>query len=190
MRSAELTILATTDDPISFVKLWSRQYRDPRQDLYRCNIGQIPYSESAIVSLFIWKNGGTLSGKKEASVLKHYVNHRLDDMPIDIEKYLADHCNGNGGAIWPIFWLHCLDQKIPIYDQHVHRAMCHISGFKFRELEKYSDRKKVYLYLKTYRPFLDKTFAGIEPIKVDQAMWMFGKFLKAWPKFMNRACSE
>lgn len=118
-----------------------------------------------------------LSAAKSRSVERNYISNLNQSFPPDVGTYLA----GAPGTIWRIFWLHCLDQATPIYDQHIHRAMTFIEQGKLEELDQFSDPEKVVLYLKHYRPFLARLFTGIDVIKTDKALWTFGKTLKKWP---------
>ncbi len=84
-----------------------------------------------------------------------------------------------GGAIWRIFWLHCCRPAFPMFDQHVYRAMLLIEGQASDELAGKSDARKIELYLTQYLPFL-RLLAGIDPRKLDRALWSYGRFLKQW----------
>lgn len=86
-----------------------------------------------------------------------------------------------GGAIWRIFWLHCCNQGLPIYDQHVHRAMVFIEEGRVEELGSFDDLSVVESYLTKYLNF-HRQFVG-EQRKIDKALVIFGSFLKAWPNF-------
>ena len=83
-----------------------------------------------------------------------------------------------GGAIWNIFFLHCLDpEEWPIYDQHTYRAMMYIKTGKIPKDEK-NDREKYKNYRKRYIPFFKSKFKGCDRRDVDKALFAVGKFLK------------
>lgn len=119
--------------------------------------------------------------------LKRHFIDRLDDARKLVKKLaacepreLAQHFLKefkDGGAIYRIFWLHCWRPSLPIYDQHVHRAMTFIKTYdngKTGELAKFNHDKKVQLYLDRYIAFFDE-FRGMDGREVDKALWQFGK---------------
>lgn len=163
-----------------FVGFWSLRYRDPREDLYDQNIGQ-GLTEQRILDLYRWKNGGPLSSLKRESVLRNFVARRgeLEQFHPDQEASDLLGLFADGGAIWRIFWLHCLQpRQFPIYDQHVHRAMEFIQTGAPEEIPA-RDPEKIDSYIRRYLPFY-ATFDGIDsqPRSVDKALLAFGKFLK------------
>ncbi len=66
-----------------------------------------------------------------------------------------------------------------MFDQHVYRAMRLIEGQASDELDGKSDARKIELYLTQHLPF-HRRFAGIDPRKLDRALWSYGRFLKQW----------
>jgi hypothetical protein len=163
---------------VQFVEFWSARYKDTQEDLYMINVGQELTTER-ILSLYQWKNGTPLSERKQASVLRNFVDRREElsqHQPDASARAFLDHF-ANGGAIWRIFWLHCwAPDRFPIYDQHVHRAMTFITNGVCEEIPQY-DARKVDAYIESYLPFHAK-FDGMNGRDVDKALWTFGKFLK------------
>jgi hypothetical protein len=91
-------------------------------------------NEEKILSLYKWKNGNTeISQKKLQSIERIYFSeiNKLNNINCleDGRKYLEKL---EGGAIWDVFWLHCLKPSIfPIFDQHTYRSMTKIkNGFR------------------------------------------------------------
>jgi hypothetical protein len=176
-----------------FVDFWANLYRYDLEYLYETNISIKPFTDDAIRNLFRWKNGIELSGLKKESVEKNYISRKDSDsveqaiqfsQEASIEeasdlarKFLSDF--PNGGAIWRIFWLHCCNQRFPIYDQHVHRAMVFVEEGRFEELDTFSEEEVVEFYLTRYLRFSSRFSA--EQRKTDKAVVTFGSFLKAWP---------
>jgi hypothetical protein len=167
--------------PAEFVTFWSLLYEDPREKTYyEDNIGR-ELTPERILKLFEWKNGGNLSGLKEASVRRNFVSRsgelgqlRPDQNESDFLAFFPE-----GGAIWRIFWLHCWQPvRFPIYDQHVHRAMAFIETGNPENIPA-KDPDKIKSYVSRYLPFY-RTFDGIGKgsRSVDKALWAFGKFLK------------
>lgn len=164
----------------AFVEYWSDRYVDPHEELYAANIGGV-LTADCVNSLFEWKNGGTLSRAKSASIEKHYIR-RLPELAGLPQSTTAEEFLGlfGGGPIWRIFALHCWrPDRYPIYDQHVHRSMEYILAQRTREIP---GRAKEILasYCKRYLPFWG-TFPMRPNRLVDKALWTFGKFLKAFP---------
>jgi len=160
-----------------FVAFWSRQYTYDNEHLYDENIGK-ELTEDRIWKLFLWKNGKPLSEKKRISVKQNFIDEKIV-FPPDLDNiFLEIYLNRPGGAIWRIFWLHCnYPKKYPIYDQHVHRTMASMK--KWKELEiPYYNKSKVDCYISYYLPFW-REFSDLPPKKVDEALWIYGKFLKS-----------
>lgn len=163
--------------PADFVSFWAARYDYPHYDVYKSNIGVL--TRGALMNLFVWKNGRPLSEAKKKSVQRNYLgrlNHvqRLGD--IEGKGFLDAF--PRGGAIWRIFWLHCCHhRRFPIFDQHVHRAMVFLQEGSRDELDQHPDREKIDLYLNQYLFFFAQ-FADLDSLKVDQALWTFGRFIK------------
>lgn len=82
-----------------------------------------------------------------------------------------------GGAIWNIFYLHCLEpEKWPIFDQHTFRAMQYIKTSQIVEIGT-TKKQKYTAYKDEYLPFLSN-FGEKNVRKVDKALFAFGQFLK------------
>ena len=95
---------------IDFFNFWKNQYSYFNEDLYDENIGKT-LDEAKIISLYKWKNGNTeISQKKLQSIQRIYFSELNKPNNIncleDGKKYLEQL---EGGAIWYIFWLHCLN---------------------------------------------------------------------------------
>lgn len=168
---------ARTESESAFVDFWSSVYSYPSLDDQH---PLRPLTADMVRSLFKWKNGSVLSAAKQASVERNFVA-RLDEinrMTIDTpaSEFLARFASG--GAIWRIFMLHCWQPtRFPIYDQHVHRAMCHILGQEVQELTSFRDDGKVGNYVSRYMPFFAR-FADPDRSRIDRALWQFGKTMK------------
>lgn len=168
-----------------FVARWSLGYSYPDDDLYTSNIGR-PLTRHRLEQLFLWKNGGKLSRRKQASLEQNYLARykELRELPKDADAGELLRRFG-GGAIWRIFFLHCWrPQAFPIYDQHVHRAMEYIETGVPRELPT-SAKAVLTNYTGRYLPFWAK-FSADSGRDTDKALWVFGKFLKAHPWLLVR----
>ena len=160
-----------------WLKFWSECYGYPQPHLYDANI-RIPLTADSIVELFTWKNGTPLSQKKAASVVANYVS-AVNAIPMlasveDGRKYIK---NVSGGAIWRIFWLHCLNPDMfPIFDQHTYRAMHWIKNGQVQELPAYNP-SKIQIYFDRYLPFWDE-FEGVNERALDRALFAYGKSKK------------
>ena len=171
-----------------FVRFWSRQWSDKDrkadEDYYNRRI-KGPLTDDGLRDLFRWKNQMPLSAGKQRT-LERIVARReeLVRLPPDTEP--KDFLNQfrEGQAIWWIFLLHCWShahgsKKYPIYDQHVHRAMTFICKGECEENGGWSDEDKVKAYLTRYLRFFER-FSDLDPQEVDQALMVFGRFVKTY----------
>jgi hypothetical protein len=90
------------------------------------------------------------------------------------ERYL--NSTASGGAIWNIFYMHCIDPDVwPIFDQHTYRAMHFMKFGQVAELPK--PKAKIYeAYKAEYLPFFMPLHSDRR--KADRALFAFGQFLK------------
>lgn len=163
-------------DKEAFVAHWAAKYNYPAGEKYTENIGK-PLTERSRQALFEWKNGSVLSNAKMAGVVENY--------PLDFNgDKRARYLNHRelGGAIWNIFYLHCLDPATwPIFDQHTYRAMRYIQTGQITEIG-YTSKQKYSVYVDEYIPFL-RNFDGHELRQLDKALFAFGQFLKLASKY-------
>lgn len=157
-----------------FLDHWSERYRDPKfrdRDKYDPYVGK-PLTELSRQHLFEWKNGSILSQSKRSSVTNNYpLSFPKDELA---KRYLDPEASG--GAIWNIFYMHCIDPETwPIFDQHTYRAMHFMKTGKLKEIS--SAKAEVYeLYKRDYIPFV--TTLNSHQRKIDKALYAFGQFLK------------
>ncbi|MGY2915783.1 hypothetical protein [Bradyrhizobium sp. USDA 3262] len=161
-----------------FLDHWSGRYPDSYDpEKYEPYVGR-PLSETSRLLLFEWKNGSVLSKKKHNSVVTNYPlsfpKNRLE------QQYL--HSAASGGAIWNIFYMHCIDpDSWPIFDQHTYRAMHFMKTGKVAELPKV--KAEIYQAYKTeYVPFV--RLLDFDPRKIDRALFAFGQFLKVAGRYL------
>ena len=167
----KLSFEIKSQDRKSFVTHWAAKYDFPQNEKYTDNIGK-PLTVQSRQALYEWKNGSVLSNAKLTSVEENY--------PLvfdgDLSARYLNH-RESGGAIWNIFYLHCLDQTTwPIFDQHTFRAMRYIRTGQIVEIG-YTNKQKYEAYLEEYLPFL-RTFEGEDARQLDKALFAFGQFLK------------
>ena len=135
--------------PEAFLEFWAQRYSDPQEEIYKKNIGE-KKTQKVIDELFLWKNGGKLAKKKRESVRRNY--GPFDGVKKSKKELLADPDlkpnMSKDSAIWRIFWLHCQNPvEFPIYDQHVHRAMMYIHGYREKDAEIPDSNKKRQTYI-------------------------------------------
>lgn len=176
-----LSFHITTTDLTSFILHWSSKYSYSAEHKYTNNIGKT-LTKDSLQELFEWKNGtgSVIADRKAKSICKNY--------PLTFnggrrERYL-NH-NLSGGAIWNIFYLHCLDPKTwPIFDQHTFRAMYYIQTGRIMEIGN-NDKKKYELYESEYIPFVKNLRILVDDQRlVDKALFAFGQFLKFAGKYV------
>ena len=158
-------------DTTAFFAHWASKYDYPSEDKYTQNIGK-PLTQASLEQLFEWKNGTPISKAKLNSITKNY--------PLtfdgDQRKRYLNH-NASGGAIWNIFYLHCLEPaKWPIFDQHTFRAMQYMKTGRIVEIGS-TNKQKYESYEAEYIPFL-RNFEEVSARKIDMALFAFGQFLK------------
>lgn len=184
---------ASAPTPTAFVEFWARNWtsKDKEQDsrYYDPAIGR-PFTCVRLLKLFRWKNQTKLSRRKLRRVLSFVASiPKLEGLSnqTDAQAFLEEF--PEGGAIWRIFLLHCWScyygsRKYPIYDQHVHRAMMFICKNEIEETGNWTDPAKIQAYLDKYIPFFDG-FSEHDPQKVDQALMIFGRFIKTYPALVG-----
>jgi hypothetical protein len=108
-----------------FLSHWAKTYSYDDAWKYDNNIGK-PLSEQSRLELFEWKNGKRIAEKKINSIRRNYPLVFNGDLKT---RYLD--ASAAGGAIWNIFYMHCIDHsKFPIFDQHTYRAMRYIQTLR------------------------------------------------------------
>jgi hypothetical protein len=169
--------VSTNED--DFVDFWSRQYSYDLEHLYDKNIKKVPLDENAVWALYKWKNGTEeIAQKKKQSIANVYLP-QLNKLPAlkslqDGKTYLASL---QGGAIWDIFWLHCINPELfPIFDQHTYRSMAKITDMAFQEIPS-ARPQKIHIYFDKYIPFT-KHFKNVSLRDLDKALFAYGRFLK------------
>jgi len=159
-----------------FIAHWSSKYSYISEDKYNNNIGK-PLTEKSRLELFEWKNGSVIAKKKLKSISENYP---LSFFGNQEARYL-NHKNP-GGAIWNIFYLHCLEpDKWPIYDQHTHRAMKFMTSGSIIEIGK-TNKQKYTSYKNDYIPFF-QSLKQTDHRKLDKALFAFGQFLNIAKKY-------
>lgn len=171
-----------------FVDYWQEKYRYGNETVYECHIDKdLTNDEESLQKLFVWKNGHRKpSRNKQKSIDEKIIWLNSDSVRCCKKEQIIEkakkkylNCKKNG-AIWNIFFLHCLDpEEWPIYDQHTYRAMMYIKTGKILKDEK-NDCEKYKNYRKRYIPFFKSKFKGCDRRDVDKALFAFGKFLKTY----------
>jgi hypothetical protein len=188
MNGLHLSFGIAFDELRPFIDHWASLYKgDKDEELYDPHIGKraaLRTDWKALHALFKWKNGGSISQLKLASVRANYFQRWTDDAGLDA-RYLNPDDRLHGGAIWNIFYLHCRNpKKYPIYDQHVYRAMIYLQDgvicTEENDLTPRTHRRFVYETYTRYRQFIDGVSrASSRNIRTtDRALHTFGRFLK------------
>lgn len=168
-----LSFRITAKDLASFLHHWSSKYSFADEHKYTNNIGK-PLTRKSLRELFEWKNGtgAAIANAKAQSIAANYPLTFNGDRR---GRYL-NH-KETGGAIWNIFYLHCLDpQTWPIFDQHTFRAMHYMQTGRIVELAA-TPKKKYEVYESQYIPFVSGLGAA-DRRTIDKALFAFGQFLK------------
>ena len=172
-----LTFQIHCGDRRAFVDLWSAGYSYKAEYKYENNIGR-PLTIDSRRELFEWKNQmAPIAPDKYKGIEKNYPLEFEGDK---VQRYLRVGKQGDGRAIWNIFYLHCLDPLTwPIYDQHAFRAMKYIKTGKIEEIGT-DEGLKYESYLDEYVPLFRDWVkeVGNNDRVVDKAFFQFGRFLK------------
>lgn len=166
-----------------FVEFWHRLYsdKDMRLDdeLYTPNILG-PHTRETLLSLFKWKVGDRFFQTHLPGIQRNFIDRMKVAASLSPDATVSSWLKAfpDGGAIYRIFWMHCWNPAdLPIYDQHVHRAMIFIQEGRIEELERFPDKDKLELYRNKYIAF-NLSFSGDDRRKVDRALFAFGQFIK------------
>jgi hypothetical protein len=183
----QLFVLARSkpDSLRHFVEFWAERYTYGDDAPYFTNING-PHTKDTLLALFKWKIGSRFFEAKRPHLEQNFIG-RLEDArklaqavarcePREIAKrFLVEF--KDGGAIYRIFWLHCWVPRLPIYDQHVHRAMTFImDNGQTEKLADFDADPQIQRYLGRYLAFFDE-FRDMKHRDVDKALWQFGKSL-------------
>jgi hypothetical protein len=189
-----------------FVDYWADTYEYKLEHLYESNMPPIRSSltDSGILQLYEWKNGGALSQSKYKGILENYIKPNRSEDPFDATTYLSGE-RETGGPIWNIFYCHINDpETYPLFDQHVYRAAYFMQhGYITNDLK--TDKAKYDWYNNWYMPqFIQKAKTKLDehnPLitrrlpkdpfpchtlrQLDKALFQFGRFLKAADKLTH-----
>lgn len=159
----------------SFIEHWSTKYEYPNEEKYTLHVGK-PLTKDSLKALFEWKNGtGSIISTKKMESIRNNYSLEFDGKIKD--RYLSHKLSG--GAIWNIFFAHCLDPETwPIFDQHTFRAMHYLKTGQIQEIGK-TNKQKYEAYTQLYIPFINKLKESFnDSRKIDKALFAFGQFLK------------
>jgi hypothetical protein len=173
-----LSFFISAPDLPSFLTHWSSRYSYPDDHKYTNNIRK-PLTENSLKELFEWKNGtgSVIADSKLKSIMENYSLAFSGDKR---DRYL-NH-KRPGGAVWNIFFLHCLEPDAwPLFDQHTFRAMHFMQTGNIVEIGS-TDKRRYEAYESRYIPFV-RDIETPEPRAVDMALFTFGKFLKTAAKY-------
>ncbi len=165
-------------DVPSFLEHWASKYTYAAEEKYTNNIGK-RLTKQSLQELFEWKNGtgSVIARRKAASISANY--------PLTFDGDKRDRYLNHkrpGGAIWNIFFLHCLEpQTWPIFDQHTFRAMRYMLTGRIVEIGG-TNKQKYETYESEYIPFIASLKAS-DQRTVDKALVTFGQFLKVAGKY-------
>lgn len=168
----------------SFVAFWSKFYVETQEGKERYDaILKNKLTPNDIIELYTWKNGMRLAGPKLKSVQTNIAPKCdiINQLRTDFNMAAFDERFGKVTTIWKIFLLHIIAPKTyPIFDQHVYRACYYLKTASIKELST-NDNEKMKIYETEYRPFFNEisTQSGCDEKKIDEALMVFGQFLKS-----------
>ncbi|MDI9363706.1 MAG: hypothetical protein QM541_02055 [Flavobacterium sp.] len=174
-----------------FINTWAKGYNYLNMELYTDIIYKTQYTTTDLQNLFVWKNGMPLSSKKEIS-FQEKLNKKLPIINELKNNWEEDRFNdefNNISSVWRIFLMHIIQPKqYPIFDQHVYRAFKYIVEQEINSALPIYDKSRMKIYFNEYLPFylncvenMDESFTSKQ---LDDALWMFGKFLNEYPKLL------
>ena len=157
--------------------------------MYLRLVQQDQLSRDEIKWLFAWKNGMNLSGAKQLRVNTDIIPNYLvlEQLKQDFSLTLFEQHFSGLTAVWRVFLLHILQpETYSIFDQHVYRAFCHLTGGQAGELPIGSE-KRMRIYYNDYLPFFNQIAftTATNRYTIDRALWAFGKFSKQYPTLIK-----
>lgn len=173
-----------------FILFWSNLYDYKLEKEYHHHINNHKFDLNDLTELYKWKNGGNLSSKKEIS-LKTKILKKIEiinELKMDFQSKKFNQSFEEVSAIWKIFLLHIITPKeYPILDQHVARAYYFLTGGIIKEIP-FSNKNKVIFYYNNYLKFFNEIAQNtkLNRKKIDEALFMFGKFIKTYPKLFDK----
>lgn len=175
----------------AFIDSWAKGYNYSSMELYADIIFKAELTKTDLEKLFKWKNGMPLSSKKEIS-FQEKVSDKLsviNELKNNWDENRFNNEFDNLSSVWKIFLMHIIcPEQYPIFDQHVYRAFKYIiEHVNDAKLPLY-DKSKMKIYYKDYLPFylnckeiMNERFISKQ---LDDALWLFGKFLNEYPKLL------
>ena len=175
----------------AFIDTWAKGYNYSSMELYTDIIFKPEFTKVDLEKLFIWKNGMPLSSKKEIS-FQAKVSDKISVINVLKNNWNENQFNEefeNLSSVWKIFLMHIISPKqYPIFDQHVHRAFKYITEHVNDAKLPLNEKSKERIYYKDYLPFylncketMNEKFTSKQ---LDDALWLFGKFLNEYPKLL------
>lgn len=185
-----------------FVNTWSPSYVYPMEDKYNNHVAHALETKEAFIELFKWKNGtgDKISQLKMKTVLGFW--DKIDvlrdlksgfrwDEAFNWEGFEREFQPQRSSTIWKLFLLHLVNPySFPIFDQHVYRAFKFFKDGVVKELP--SSLSDVYqIYKGAYKGWFNELHNqyGLEPKKMDESFFAFGKMLKTIYKYPNEIIS-
>ena len=172
--------------PEDFILHWKDMYDFPNMALYYNSINQERLERQHLADLFRWKNGMNLSSQKWKSWDR--IALRLDvinELRLRFDQRAFEEAFSEVSLIWKIYLLHiCRPAEHPIFDQHVYRAYRYI---RRQDKELTHPRELELFYYDSYISFFNDLLRRSPHCSykdVDDALWVFGRFLNAYPKMV------
>lgn len=184
------------DNLNEFVEKWSPIYTYSNEGKYDDNIANVLESKESFIELFKWKNGTgdrisklkiktVLEFWKKVDVLRELQSSFRWDEEFNWELFEKEFQPHKNSPIWKIFLLHLVNHyKFPIFDQHVYRSFKFFKDGVIKELP--SHPSNVYqLYKSVYKGWFNDLHNqdGIEPKRMDESFFAYGKMLKGLNKY-------
>ncbi len=173
------------DNPVEFVKKWSKSNDFPNEWRYDENIGKGLRDYDSFRQLFYWKNG---TGEKLTFYKERLINQFWEQRTVLLnlrnefkwEIFEEEFKPGESSTIWKIFLLHMISPaEFPIFDQNVYRF------FRFDKdgiiTNPPKNPKGVYEIYKTdYRDWFNKLRIRykLNHKDMDRSFFSFGRLLK------------
>ena len=171
-----ITGVRTQSFPI-FVNNWAEVYPLPQQEIYLSYLNQEITAEKikALFSCF-WKGKISSSKQKILALLEENLSF-IQELKTSQHPFPRIEIRFNQSIPFEerLFLLHIVQpQQFPLWNAEIMAAL----GYILHKNSSYFKRKqKRKVYFDFYYPMIQKEFAEIPLLKVNQAMYAFGKFL-------------
>ena len=172
------------------MELWSSRYFYKVEDKYTNHIETVFENRNSFDQLYQWKNGtgDKISGYKMKTIDGFW--NKIDVLRslkenFDWSRFERELNPTKSSSIWKCFLIHLVNpNEYPLFDQHVYRSYRFITEGVIEEIPN-SHKRKYEIFRDEYCDWFNnlKVQHGLDPKKMDESLFSFGRMLKSIKKF-------